>query len=84
MCLLLPLEATKSLTLFFAFSHGLLYSIRKLIRRDSGNLAEYALCPKCDQLYLLSECAVNGKIVAKMCDYIEFPNHTHKEKRAEM
>ena len=60
-----------------------LHTLRKYFRRDNG-CTEYVVCPKCSQLYTISECIMKtgSRVESKRCTYIEFPHHPHQRKRS--
>ena len=60
-----------------------LYGIRKYFKRQN-DFTEYVVCPKCSQLYILSECIMknqHGNDESRRCDHVEFPNHPFPHKR---
>lgn len=56
--------------------------IRATYKQD--HVTEYVVCPKCDTLYVLSECITHerNEEKSKKCNAIQFPNHPHVSKRA--
>ena len=59
-----------------------LYKIHKYFKGDYQCI-EYAVCPKCDNIYLVDDCFINqsGIQESRVCSHIEFPNHPHSSKR---
>ena len=70
----------KTIDCFVQICPKSLFSIRKLIKTDY-NLTKYAVCPKCNSLYSISECTQNGVLTSRLCDYVAFPNHKHLSRR---
>ena len=60
-------------TLYFAHKTSL----------GSCECVEYVVCPKCNSIYLYSECVktIGGKEVSVHCSYTEFPRHPHQSQR---
>ena len=59
-----------------------LYCMRKLTNTKQ-DLLEYVVCPKCNCLYLRTDCIIkllNGEVQPRRCDYIEFPNHRYQSR----
>ena len=57
--------------------------MRKLTNTKQ-DLLEYVVCPKCNCLYLRTNCIIkllNGEVQSRRCDYIEFPNHRYQSRR---
>ena len=59
-----------------------LYFARKTTL-GSCECVEYVVCPKCNSIYLYSECVktIGGKEVSVHCSYTEFPRHPHQSQR---
>ena len=60
-----------------------LYCMRKLTNTKQ-DLLEYVVCPKCNCLYLRTDCIIkllNGEVPSRRCDYIEFQNHRYQSRR---
>ena len=54
------------------------------IYTESG-LVEYAVCPKCDYLYKISDSVIiqNQVEVSAKCNFVQYPNHPHIHRRSE-
>ena len=63
-----------------------MWSIKKKIGTQTKGVVDYVICPKCHSLFTLSDCSLkqHDKItyVDKLCDHIEYPNHTQRSRRS--
>ena len=52
-------------------------SLHKTMNVSGNEFTEYAVCPKCHSIYDYDPSSTETKI----CEFIQFPNHTHKSRR---
>ena len=62
-----------------------LYTLYKAQGTTKDAFTKYIVCTICHTLYEMNDCVSqkNGKLSTKLCSFIEFPNHPHKNKRAQ-
>ena len=63
-----------------------LQSIKKAFRiyLPRQKSVEYVVCPKCNSLYLYEHCITgqSGREESRLCDFVEYPNHTQISRRS--
>ena len=61
-----------------------LQSLRQMFSSGNRSITEFVVCPKCSSLYKMSDCieVKRGVSSSKACNYVAFPNHTQRRRRA--
>lgn len=54
-----------------------------MLRKDTCDVVEYVVCPKCNTLYMMKDCIVRqfGRDESRLCEFIEYPRHPYPSMR---